>query len=73
MPRNADNCDWCKQFTTHINHHRTLHLCDDCSEEFELAFDPPLSNCCSAPMHGWPETDLCSQCLEHADVQGETK
>ena len=26
--------------------------------------EPELSNCCGAPK--WGETDLCSQCLEHA-------
>ncbi len=30
-----------------------------------------LSNCCGAPFIG--ETDLCSECKEHADIQVEEK
>ena len=31
--------------------------------------EEPMSNCCSAPFTftGFPDSDICSQCLEHAD------
>ena len=31
--------------------------------------EEPMSNCCSAPFTfpGWPDSDMCSQCKEHAD------
>ncbi len=30
----------------------------------------PISNCCSAPFGypGWPDSDICSECKEHADI-----
>ena len=29
-----------------------------------------VSNCCTAPFGypGWPDSDICSQCHEHADT-----
>jgi len=29
-----------------------------------------ISNCCSAPFTypGWPESDLCNKCYEHANI-----
>ena len=32
--------------------------------------EEPLSNCCTAPFTepGWPDSDFCSQCHEHAGV-----
>ena len=29
-----------------------------------------MSNCCGAPFTfpGWPDSDMCSQCKEHADT-----
>jgi|TARA_R100000789_G_C2887205_1_gene116336 hypothetical protein len=35
--------------------------------------EDPLSNCCSAPFTypGWPDSDLCSECYEHANTWGE--
>ena len=35
--------------------------------------DQALSNCCYAPFTypGWPESDMCSACKEHADAGGE--
>ena len=31
----------------------------------------PVTNCCSAPFTypGYPDSDFCSQCLEHASVE----
>ena len=30
----------------------------------------PVSNCCTAPFTypGWPDSDMCSKCFEHADI-----
>ena len=35
--------------------------------------EEPMSNCCSAPFTfpGFPDSDVCSECLEHADVDEE--
>ena len=42
-------------------------LCDKCKVEV------PISNCCTAPFTypGWPDSDLCSKCKEHADIWKE--
>ena len=42
-------------------------LCDECKEE------EPISNCCTAPFTypGWPDSDICSKCKEHADILEE--
>ena len=42
-------------------------LCDKCKEE------DPISNCCGAPFWypGWPDSDMCSKCKEHADIWEE--
>ena len=34
-----------------------------------------LSNCCTAPFGypGWPDSDICSQCFEHAGLVEEEK
>ena len=31
--------------------------------------EEPMSNCCNAPFTfpGWPDSDMCSRCKEHAD------
>ena len=38
-----------------------------------LSVDEPMTNCCSAPFThpGWPDSDLCSKCYEHADIWEE--
>jgi hypothetical protein len=35
--------------------------------------EEPVSNCCTAPFTypGWPDSDFCSQCHEHADTGEE--
>ena len=35
--------------------------------------EEPMSNCCIAPFTypGFPDSDLCSKCFEHADIQEE--
>ena len=41
------------------------------SSEAERPVDEdPMSNCCTAPFTypGWPDSDFCSQCHEHAGV-----
>ena len=32
--------------------------------------EDPVSNCCTAPFTypGWPDSDTCSQCFEHAGL-----
>ena len=32
--------------------------------------EDPMTNCCSAHFTypGWPDSDLCSKCYEHADI-----
>tara|TARA_R100000501_G_C2531663_1_gene54293 strand:- start:46 stop:243 length:198 start_codon:yes stop_codon:yes gene_type:complete len=32
--------------------------------------EDPVSNCCTAPFTypGWPDSDTCSECYEHAGV-----
>ena len=33
----------------------------------------PVSNCCIAPFTypGWPDSDTCSKCFEHADLDND--
>ena len=40
------------------------------SEEMRPIYEEPMSNCCSAPFTepGWPDSDMCSACFEHADI-----
>ena len=35
-----------------------------------LSDEEPMSNCCTAPFThpGWPDSDFCSQCHEHAGI-----
>ena len=32
--------------------------------------EEPMSNCCDVPFTypGWPDSDICSECFEHADI-----
>ena len=41
-------------------------LCDKCKDE-------EVSNCCMTffTYPGWPDSDVCSKCKEHADVWKE--
>ena len=42
--------------------------------EFEKPIDEDLmSNCCTAPFTypGWPDSDICSKCFEHANIWEE--
>ena len=46
-------------------------LCDKCKEkEMKLEDEEPMSNCCTAPFGhpGWPDSNVCSKCGEHADI-----
>ena len=38
------------------------------SEEMRPVDEEPMSNCCNAHFTypGWPDSDLCSKCYEHA-------
>ena len=42
-------------------------------EEMRPVDEDLVSNCCTAPFTypGWPESDMCSACFEHADIQEE--
>ena len=39
-------------------------------ENYVMKDEDIMSNCCSAPFTypGWPDSDMCSECYEHADV-----
>ena len=53
-------------------------LCDKCKEkEMTIKYhkryipeDGPVSNCCTASFTypGWPDSDICNKCGEHADI-----
>ena len=32
--------------------------------------EEPMTNCCDVPFTypGWPDSDICSECFEHADI-----
>ena len=57
MPNHCIECDKPTQET----------LCPECMDKED---QEPLSNCCTAPFTepGWPDSDFCSECLEHAGV-----
>ncbi len=40
------------------------------SEKERPVDEDPVSNCCTAPFTypGWPDSDTCSKCFEHADL-----
>ena len=40
------------------------------SEEMRPVDEDLVSNCCTAPFTypGWPESDMCSACFEHAVI-----
>jgi hypothetical protein len=42
-------------------------------EEYIMNDEDIMSNCCSAPFTypGWPDSDMCSKCYEHADISEE--
>ena len=51
--------------------------CEGCGEIHPICYcdmapddGDPLSNCCDAPFTypGWPDSDMCSKCYEHADI-----
>lgn len=33
--------------------------------------DLPVSNCCGAEIQDWPDIDICPECKEHTDIEGE--
>ena len=57
MPNHCVECDKPTQET----------LCSECIDKED---EEPLSNCCIAPFTepGWPDSDFCSECHEHAGV-----
>ena len=42
-------------------------------ENYVMKDEDIMSNCCSAPFTypGWPDSDMCSKCYEHADIWEE--
>ena len=58
MPNHCVECDKPTQET----------LCSECMAKEED--DDLVSNCCTAPFTypGWPDSDVCSECHEHADT-----
>ena len=50
----------------------TIIECDICKEKL-LDVLIEKSNCCSAPFTypGFPDSDICSKCYEHADIWEE--
>ena len=57
MPNHCVECDKPTQET----------LCSECMDKED---EDPVSNCCTAPFTypGWPDSDFCSKCQEHAAV-----
>ena len=57
MPNHCVECDKPTQET----------LCSECMAKED---EEPLSVCCSAPFTypGWPDSDFCSECHEHASA-----
>ena len=66
-------CDKCKEEEDHTK------ICNECGEaDCNGACMAPvdeefMSNCCTAPFTypGFPDSDICSECLEHADISDE--
>ena len=59
-------------------------LCNECMakenepkspEAQRFVDEDPMSNCCSAHFTypGWPDSDTCSKCFEHADIGKENE
>ena len=43
----------------------------DCAECYDgRGGKSNLSNCCSAPITNWPDSDICSDYLEHCEPGG---
>ena len=57
MPNHCVECDKPTQET----------LCPECMDKED---EDLVSNCCTAPFTepGWPDSDFCSECHEHAGV-----
>ena len=59
-------------------YNKFLFIFLDCSinnimEKYIMNDEDVMSNCCSAPFTypGWPDSDMCSKCYEHADIWEE--
>ena len=57
LPNHCVECDKPTQET----------LCSKCMDKED---EEKLSNCCTAPFTepGWPDSDFCSKCHEHAGI-----
>ena len=67
-------CDKCKEKDMDNK------TCKGCGEIHPICYcdmapvdEEPMSNCCSAPFTypGFPDSDICSECKEHADIWEE--
>ena len=75
---NAENAEICYDTPITDDKEQEDHtkICDGCGEtdcdgSCVIPVDEePMSNCCTAPFTepGWPDSDLCSECFEHAGV-----
>ena len=66
-------CDKCKEIEDNTK------ICDGCGEVDPVCYcdmapvdEEPVSNCCTASFTypGFPDSDTCSKCHEHADIDG---
>ena len=56
--------------------HAEEMICNGCGEISPICYcdmapeEDEMSNCCSAPFTypGWPDSDICNDCGEHADI-----
>ena len=66
-------CHVCREKEDHTK------ICDGCGEAncngscMAPVDEEPMTNCCNAHFTypGFPDSDLCSKCFEHADIQEE--
>ena len=66
-------CDKCKKEEDHTK------ICDGCGEAncngacMAPVDEEPMTNCCNVHFTypGFPDSDLCSECFEHADILEE--
>ena len=84
MPNHCIECDKPMHICGHIcnkckekeDHTKICRWCGEanCSGACMAPVDEePMTNCCNAHFTypGFPDSDLCSKCFEHADIQEE--
>ena len=68
-------CDKCKEEEDHTK------ICGECGEAdcnsacMAPVDEEPMTNCCNAHFTypGFPDSDLCSKCFEHADIDDDVE